>query len=165
MVEKLKNIYQKYKEIILYLLFGVITTVASLGACYITLKVGVLFDFFRGADGEPTELLDTLGSIIQWVVGVLVAFYTNKKWVFTGSENGKRKTLRQLAAFSGGRVATLFLEIGINLGMIALLDLLGYQPIFFGLLTSRVWAKGVSSVVIVVSNYFISKLLVFKKKK
>lgn len=171
MIEKIKNIYVKYKEIILYLVFGVITTAVSLACCFITLKVGVLFDFFRGADGEPTELLDIIGSITQWVSGVLVAFYTNKKWVFTDSEKGKRATLKQLITFSGARVATLFVEIVINLGTIALFDLAGYKPVALDLvfisiaLTSRLWAKAVSSVVVVVSNYFISKFFVFNKKE
>ena len=171
MIEKIKKLYQKYKEIILYLFFGVVTTIISLAACFITLEVGVLFDFFRGADGEPTELLDVIGSCVQWVSGVLVAFYTNKKWVFTGSSKGKKATLRQLVVFSGGRVATLFVEIGINLGAIALFDLAGYEPIRLNLivftlaLTSRLWAKVISSVVVVISNYFISKLLVFRKKE
>ena len=171
MIEKIKKIYEKYKEIILYLLFGVITTVVSLASCFITLKIGVLFDFLRGADGEPTELLDVIGSCVQWVTGVLVAFYTNKKWVFTGSEQGKEATLKQLITFSGARVATLFVEIVINLGTIALFDLAGYKPVELNLiiltlaLTSRLWAKIVSSIVVVVSNYFISKLIVFKKKE
>ena len=171
MIEKIKKIYEKYKEIILYLLFGVITTVVSLASCFITLKIGVLFDFLRGADGQPTELLDIIGSCVQWVSGVLVAFYTNKKWVFTGSDQGKEATLKQLITFSGARVATLFVEIVINLGTIALFDLAGYKPVELNLiiltlaLTSRLWAKIVSSIVVVVSNYFISKLIVFKKKE
>ncbi len=171
MIEKIKNLYKKHKEIILYLTFGIITTVASLAACYATLRIGVLFDFLRGADGEPTELLDVIGSVVQWVTGVLVAFYTNKKWVFTDSEKGKEATVKQLLTFSGARVATLFVEIAINLGTIALFDLAGYKPISLNLiiitiaLTSRLWAKVVSSIVVVVSNYFISKLIVFKKKE
>ena len=170
MIEKIKKIYEKYKEIILYLVFGVITTIVSLACCFITLKVGVLFEFLRDSDGEPTELLDVIGSIVQWVSGVLVAFYTNKKWVFTDSEKGKSATLKQLITFSGARVGTLFLEIVINLGTIALFDLAGYKPIALNLivfslaLTSRLWAKVVSSVVVVVSNYFISKFFVFTKK-
>ena len=170
MIEKIKKIYEKYKEIILYLLFGVITTVVSLTSCFITLKIGVLFDFLRGADGQPIELLDIIGSCVQWVSGVLVAFYTNKKWVFTGSEQGKEATLKQLITFSGARVATLFVEIVINLGTIALFDLAGYKPVELNLiiltlaLTSRLWAKIVSSIVVVVSNYFISKFFVFTKK-
>ena len=101
---------------------------------------------------------------------VLVAFFTNKFWVFTNSEKGIRATAKQLATFSGARVATLFVEIIINLGVIAIFDALGYRAPTLNLiiisltLTSRLWAKAVSSVVVVISNYFISKLWVFKKK-
>ena len=127
MIKKLKELYQKHKEIILYLVFGVITTVVSLGVCYLTLKLGVLFEPLRDEAGEPTELLDVIGSITQWVSGVLVAFFVNKRYVFTGSETGRQANLKQLAIFSGGRVATLFVEIVINLGVIAVLDALGYK--------------------------------------
>lgn len=170
MIKKIKHFYENHKELVRYLFFGVITTVVSLGICYATLKLGVLLKPLRDEIGEPTELLDVIGSITQWVSGVLVAFFTNKRWVFTDSEKGRGATLRQLAAFSGARVGTLFVEIVINLGVIAAFDALGYKApvlnlVFFSVaLTSRLWAKAVSSVVVVISNYFISKLWVFKKK-
>lgn len=164
-MSKIKILYEKYKEIILYLFFGVVTTVASLAVCYLTLKVGVIF--WHNEKGEPTRLLDVLGSVLQWVSGVLVAFYTNKKWVFTKAQKGKTSTARQLAAFSGARVSTLLLEIVINLAVIAIFDSLGYVAptislVFFSFaLTSRIWAKLISSVLVVVSNYFLSKFFVF----
>ncbi len=165
---KLKQIYERHKEIILYLFFGVVTTLVSLAACWLTLKVGVRF--LHDESGEPTELLDIIGSTVQWVTGVLVAFFTNKKWVFTDAEKGKSAGTKQFFTFCGSRVVTYFIEVIINLGVIALFDALGYRSITLNLLvitialTSRFWAKVVSSVVVVVSNYFISKLLVFKKK-
>lgn len=169
MIEKIKVLYQKHKEIVLYLFFGVITTVVSLGVCFLTLKIGVIF--MHDENGEPTELLDIIGSTTQWISGVLVSFFTNKLWVFTSAERGTKATLKQLAVFSSSRVATYFIEVAINLGVIALFDALGYTAplinliIFSFVLTSRVWAKVISSIVVVISNYFISKLLVFKKKK
>ncbi len=168
MKDKLKNFYLKHKEIILYLIFGVITTVVSLLACYLTLKIGVIF--LHDENGEPTELLDILGSTTQWIVGVLVAFFTNKLWVFKNAEHGRRATVHQLLVFSGSRVGTYVLEVVINLGVIAAFDALGYKPfelnliIFTIAITSRVWAKVVSSVLVVITNYIISKLLVFKNK-
>ena len=147
-----------------------VTTIVSLAACYATLKVGVLFEALRDSRGEPTEMLDIIGSTTQWIVGVLVAFFTNKRWVFTNSEKGKGATLRQLITFSGARVGTYFIEVIINLGVIALFDLAGYVAPTLDLiiisiaLTSRLWAKVISSIVVVVSNYFISKLIVFRKK-
>lgn len=167
-MEKIKNLYKKYKQLILYLFFGVITTVVSVAACFITLKIGV--KFMHDEAGEPTALLDVLGSTTQWIVGVLVAFITNRLWVFTDAERGVKAGFKQLAVFSGSRVVTYFIEVFINLGVIALFESLGYTAptlnlIFFSLaLTSRIWAKVISSIVVVISNYFISKLLVFKKK-
>ncbi len=169
-MKKLKELYVKYKEIILYLFFGVVTTVVSLAACWVTLKVGVMFDGLRDEAGEPTELLDVIGSTVQWVTGVLVAFFTNKKWVFTDAEKGKSAGARQFFSFCGARVGTYFIEVVINLGVIALFEALNYRAptlnliVFSLVLSARLWAKVVSSIVVVISNYFISKLLVFKKK-
>ena len=169
MKNKILNLYNKHKEIILYLFFGFITTVVSLLACFLTLKLGVAF--LHDEKGEPTKLLDIIGSTVQWVVGVLVAFFTSKLWVFKDAEHGKKATIHQLLIFSGSRVGTYFIEVVINLAIIALLDSMGYTDIVLNLivltlpLTSRVWAKFISSVVVVISNYFISKIFVFKNKK
>ena len=168
-MEKIKSLYAKYEEIIKYLIFGVITTAASLVACALTLKFGVLI--WHDEAGEPTEFLDILGSTTQWIVGVLVAFFTNKKWVFKNDEKGIRGTGVQLVKFAGARVLTYFLEVVINLGAIWAFDACGYKAPTLTLLSislvlsSRVWAKVISSILVVISNYFISKLLVFKKSK
>ena len=73
---KLKGIVIRKKQLILYLLFGVITTVCSLLAWYVTMHVGVFV--FHDENGDPTAFLDVLGSTSQWIVGVVVAFITNK---------------------------------------------------------------------------------------
>ena len=162
------KLYEKYKEIILYLTFGVVTTVVSLGVCFVTLKVGVIY--IHDAEGNPTELLDVIGSTTQWVSGVLVAFFTNRIFVFRDAERGFRAGCKQLAVFSGSRVGTYFLEVFLNLGLIALFGALGYKAVTLNLLglslpiTDRFLAKCVGAVLVVITNYFISKLLVFKKK-
>lgn len=162
-MSKTRAFYNRHKQMILYLAFGLVTTVASLVACYLTLTIGV--KFIHDENGEPTELLDILGSTTQWIVGVLVAFFTNKKWVFTEAAHGKKTTLIQLAEFSGGRVATYVAEVLINLGAIAALEALHYQEfVFLGVpFTVRTWAKILSLIFVGVSNYFISKLFVFRK--
>ena len=164
-MEKIKAFYRKHKQIILYLLFGALTTVVSLTTCYITLKIGVIF--MHDENGEPTRLLDVLGSTFQWISGVTVAFITNKKWVFTEAEKGISSGARQFAKFASGRIVTYFVEVGVNLGAIALFEAVGYRAFtVLGIaVTSRLWAKLISSVIIVITNYFISKLIVFKNKK
>lgn len=168
-MNKLKELYLKNKQIILYLFFGIVTTVVSLVACFLTLKIGV--KFIHDGNGQPNELLDIIGSTTQWVSGVIVAFFTNKWWVFTDAEKGRRAGFKQFGVFASSRVGTYFLEVVINLVIIKLFELCGYVAVTltlfkFGIeLTSRFWAKIVSSILVVISNYYISKLLVFKKKK
>ena len=168
-MEKIKKIYQKHRLVIRYLLFGFITTVLSLLACYITVKSAALI--WHDDNGDPTAIADTLGSVTQWIVGVLVAFFTNKLWVFTNAEHGVKATFKQLLIFSNARIATFFIEWVINLGIIALLDrVFHYNAPVLNLiimdfeLSARIWAKVISSVIVVITNYYISKLVVFKKK-
>ena len=169
MIKKIKAIYKKHELIIRYLFFGFITTVLSLLACYVTVKSAALI--WHDESGDPNAIADSLGSIMQWIVGVLVAFFTNKLWVFKNAEKGARATFKQLFIFSSSRVGTFFIEWLINLGIIALLDdLLSYKAPIIPLgfmdfeLSSRIWAKVVSSIIVVITNYYISKLIVFKKK-
>lgn len=163
MIDKIKNLYLKHKEVILYFVFGIITTVASFVAWWLTIKIGVIF--WHDENGDPTMWLDALGSTTQWISGVLVAFFTNRKWVFVNAERGFRVGVRQLIVFSGSRVLTYFIELGMNLAMIELFQWAGYQSFkLIGFeITERLWAKAITAVIVVVANYFISKLLVFRK--
>ncbi|MBQ8849649.1 MAG: GtrA family protein [Clostridia bacterium] len=164
MIGRLKSFYEKHKEIISYLFFGVVTTVVSLGAWYLTMKVGVLF--LNDGNGEPTTLLDAIGSTVQWVVGVAVAFITNKKFVFTDAEKGLGVTLRQLLTFTGSRVLTYFMEMGMNIGTIWAFQALGYRAfeVLGFCVDERIWAKAITAVAVTIANYVISKLFVFRKK-
>ena len=104
----MKELLKKYKEIILYLIFGVVTTVVSLLVCAATLKIGL--PFLNDGQGNPSAFLDMLGSTTQWISGVIVAFFTNKFWVFGDRETKNGTLIKQLAIFSGSRVATFFLK-------------------------------------------------------
>jgi putative flippase GtrA len=109
----------------------------------------------------------TAAQIIQWIASVLVAFYTNKKWVFTDAKKDA-STAKQLFVFAGGRVLTFFLDYGVTFfGAIALSSLL---PMFnsFALLgrefnLNEIAAKFIAAVLVIIGNYFFSKILVFKK--
>lgn len=168
MKQKIKGLFLRKKQLILYLLFGTVTSVCSLLACYLTLKLGVLL--WHDENGDPTAGLDLLGSTAQWIVGVVVAFLTNKRWVFTEAEHGGAATARQFGVFAGARVATYVLEAVLNLLLIACFARLPWllrTVSLLGLtvtLSERVWAKALSAVLVVVTNYFISKLVVFRQK-
>ena len=90
---------------------------------------------------------------------------------FTDAEKGVRAGAKQFGVFASSRIGTYFLEVFINLAIIKLFEVFGYVAITLTILkfslelTSRFWAKLFSSVLVVISNYYISKLLVFRKKR
>ena len=168
---RIKSLIARHRQLIRYIFFGAITTVGSLLCCYLTLKLGVLIPALRDSKGEPTELLDIIGSTTQWVSGVLIAFFTNKKWVFTDAPKGRAAGIKQFFTFSAARVGTYVLEVVMNLFAIWLFEVCGYQTLLIDLgftvvkITSRIWSKAITSIGVVVTNYFLSKLLVFRKEK
>ena len=154
-----KQLFEKYREIILYLFFGVLTTLVGMGSYFLFLKLGTALRFTAG-DGEPTYLLRLVAQIGQWVLAVLFAFYTNRKWVFDAEKKTDKNTVRQLAEFSGSRVMTLLLDTAVTLGTVWLLERAGYvtQWIF----TPDLIAKLLAAILVVIANYVLSKLWVFR---
>lgn len=160
----MKKIFEKYREIITYIFFGIITTAVSMGVYFAIL----LFAEHIGkiSPNESTfNVVRLIAQIIQWVAGVLVAFFTNKKWVFNASGTTKRETMCELLSFSLGRVGTLGLDTALTFGTVWMLNALNYVPFKFILtFTADLWSKIVASVVVIITNYVISKFFVFKKK-
>lgn len=161
----MKEFFKKYREIITYLVFGVVTTAVSMGVYFAVLAI-----FEYGFGMSPSEgkfnAVRLLAQILQWIAGVIVAFFTNKKWVFEATDGGAKKTVTELLAFSVGRLGTLGLDTALTFGTVWLLNAVGYQPFKLVLtFTADLWSKIVSAVVVVVANYVISKYFVFKKSK
>ena len=160
----MKELIKKYREIIVYLIFGVITTAVSMGVYFAIL---LLAEHVGGISPSSSEFngIRLIAQILQWVAGVLVAFFTNKKWVFNASDTTSKETARELGIFALGRVGTFGLDTVLTFGTVFVLDNMGYVPFKFILtFTSDLWSKIVASVVVIISNYVISKFLVFKKK-
>ena len=170
-MEKIKELCKKHREILLYLVFGVLTTFVGWGVYF-----GVLW-VWKGVFSLPVEdttssmylLGYTIAQIVQWVAAVLFAFFTNKKWVFTDADKNV-STVKQLMVFAGGRVVTFFIDLfGTILIAIAAAKLI--PALTSVTLLGREWnlaeigAKIFVAVIVLVSNYVISKLLVFKKSK
>jgi putative flippase GtrA len=168
---KIKELYAKYAEVIKYLVFGVLTTLVGWAVYFSVLLVG------KGVLGLPAEdtssakylLAYTVAQVVQWVAAVLFAFFTNRRWVFTDADRDK-PIYKQLPVFAGGRLLTFFLDYLITyFGALVLSKLL---PVLSSqILLGREWnineiaAKLAAAVVVIIVNYFISKLLVFTKKK
>lgn len=140
-MKQVLNLYQKYKEIINYLIFGVLTTAVSLIVYY-----GCVFTFL---DPDSAVQLQA-ANVISWVAAVTFAYFTNRKYVFE-SKNSSR--LREAAAFYGSRVTTLLLDMAC---MFLMVTLLGWNDKI---------AKIIVQVFVVAGNYILSKFFVFRGRE
>lgn len=160
----MKEIFKKYRELIVYVIVGLMTTVVSYG-----IRLGIIYIFapILGIDLESEgAVLRTVAVSVGWVAGVIFAFFTNKSWVFRDKVSGTRAVLIQFGEFTLSRVFTYFVELGLGVGVPALLISLGYKPFTFIIeIDADLIASGVSIVLVTVLNYILSKLLVFRKKK
>ena len=165
----MKNLFNKYREIIMYLVFGVLTTVVGFGT-YFLIMAGA--EHLLGIPMEDETSLSYLtvyviAQIIQWVAAVLFAFFTNRKWVFTEADRSEETFWRQLVLFAGSRVASFLLDLGVTYGCTLLLALwIVTPPVIVGIeLTPGIIAKLVAAVLVIIANYVLSKLVVFRKAK
>ena len=143
MIKKIKELYIKYKEIINYLIFGVLTTLVNLITKYI-----LLFTILNPTNGFQLQI----AIIISWIAGVLFAYFTNRKFVFESKNPNK---LKEFISFVVARIATLLLEMFIMWFFVTLLKL--NSDLYVVIFTL------VAQVAVVIGNYIFSKLFVFKK--
>lgn len=126
------------REIIAYIFFGGLTTLVSIGAF-------ALFDLVLGVD-------PLIANVISWVLAVFFAYVTNRRWVFDSQAKGARSVSAEMASFFGGRLLTLGIE---ELIILVFITWLGMNDMVI---------KVIAQIVVMVSNYLISKLIVFRGK-
>ena len=152
-MSKIKSLYEKYKEIILYLIFGGLTTLVSFVSFW-------LCDLIFGVK------LVTLSEIISWVLSVAFAYVVNKLFVFESKSWALSVVKKEVPPFVFARVFSLLVELG---GILLLVHPLNFKDISFEIfsfvITGQVLAKLILSVIVVIMNYFFSKFIIFKKKK
>lgn len=136
-MEKIKELYLKYKSYINYVIFGVGTTIVSLVTFFIFNK---LLNF--------NELI---ANVFSWIFAVLFAYITNKKYVFESSATTKEEIIKEAVAFYGARLITLGIE---ELVLLIGSTILNFDPMI---------VKLAAQVIVVIANYVFSKLFVFKK--
>lgn len=151
-MKKLTELFLKYKELITYVFFGALTTLVNFLA----------FSLFRALFGEELYLLN---NALAWLVSVIFAYITNKLFVFGSRSFEAKLILKEISEFFGARVFSFALEEG---GMWLLIDLLGfgkYSLDIFGFeISGQLTVKLILAVIVVVFNYFASKLVIFRKK-
>ncbi len=144
-MKKIIELYKKYEEIINYLIIGILTTVVNLAV-----KYALLFTVLNASDATQLQI----AVVISWVVACIFAYITNRKIVF---KSKSKKILNEFTAFVSARLFTLFLEMLIMFIFVTLLKL-----------DSDLWVvvwSLVAQIVVIVVNYVLSKLVIFKKEK
>lgn len=132
----IQNRKEEFKELVLYTVFGNMTFVISIGSY-------AIFNVFFGIN-------ELIANALAWIFAVLFSYVTNKKWVFKVATPTKTAFFVQMFAFFSGRFITLVMEETI---IFVFITLLAYPSM---------WVKLAAQVVVVVLNYVISKLFVFK---
>lgn len=123
------------KQIVLYLVFGGLTTLVNLVSFYLLTVLSVSTAF---------------ATVIAWILAVLFAFFTNKIYVFESNDKG---ILKEITAFFGCRAFSGVFDLAV---MILFVDFLKFPSMYIKIL---------SNIAVIIMNYFFSKLLVFNKKK
>ena len=163
-VKNVKN-KEKLREITVYLIFGVLTTVVGMGTYFGILWLGE--NVLQVApDTAAFNIVRVIAQILHWVFAVLFAFFTNKKWVFTNAESDV-STTAQLLKFAASRLATLGLDTAVTFGTVWTLQAMSYQTVrIIGIpINADIISKITASIVVIITNYILSKLFVFKDKK
>lgn len=151
--EKIVGICQKVlsREVFMYLVFGVLTTVVSWASYALFIKI------LGGISNSDVRI--SVANVLSWIAAVLFAFITNKLWVFDSKSWKPNVVIKELGMFVVARLATGCIEwFGVPL-----LVKIGVDQELFG--TEGMVAKIIASVLVVILNYFFSKLLIFKKKE
>ena len=135
----LRKMYEKYKDVIPYLFFGVCTTLVNMVAYWVA--------------AHPLGMKVMVSTVFAWIFAVLFAYFTNRKWVFYSDAKGRREILKEMAAFFTCRLATGLADW---LCMFIFVDLLKWNDMII---------KFCANVLVVILNYIASKLLIFKKRR
>jgi len=133
------GMYRKYQEAIDYLLWGGVAFVLSM----------VLFYIFA----NMMMIEEQIANVITWIICVIFTYLTNRTFVFKSKTTGMKAITKEFTEFTTARLATLVLE---NIVLFICIDLLLWHNMI---------AKLIGQFLVIVSNYILSKVWIFKKKE
>ena len=138
-MEKIKELYNKYKEILMYLIFGVLTTVVNIVSYFLLARI---------------LHIDTVAStVIALILSILFEYITNKIFVFESKTNTAKELLKEIISFFGCRAFTGILDVAFMYITVEVFNL------------NDMIMKIISNIVVIIVNYIFSKLIIFKKDK
>ncbi|MCD7872704.1 MAG: GtrA family protein [Clostridiales bacterium] len=152
-MNKIKELFAKYKEIITYVVFGALTTLVN-------------FVVFWGANKIFGDKYYLINNALAWIISVIFAYVTNKLWVFGSKSWAIKIVAKEALEFVAARLFSFVVEEG---GLLLFVDVLGFSKYSFTVLgfkiTGQLVAKVILAVIVVILNYFFSKFVIFRKEK
>ena len=142
-MNKIFELYKKYQEIINYLIVGVLTTVVSI----------VTYFLFSLVLDIENNILFILANVLSWICAIIFAYITNKKFVFNTTTSNKKEEVKVFSMFVSSRITTLLIELAFMFITVKVI-----------LINDKI-AKVVAQFIVIVLNYILSKLFVFKKNR
>lgn len=133
----LKNLYNKYKDVIPYLFFGVCTTLINVIAYWLM--------------AHPFNIGTMLSTLVAWFIAVVFAYVTNRKWVFCSKANSRKEKLEEFGSFFACRIGTGIIDWII---MFLFVDIIGFNDVII---------KFFANVIVIVLNYIASKFIIFNR--
>ena len=141
----------KFREPILYLIFGALTTLVNWAVFFLVTGIFGLSSMERGS--AAFVVLSNAGQMLAWILSVVFAYVTNKKFVFESKKEDKAGTWKEFGLFVSARVASLLI---FDLALFNICLLLGMNVNADKLLMN---------VLVVIFNYVASKFVIFKRKE
>lgn len=136
-MNRIIELLKKYKMQIRYLFVGGMTTVVDFAVSFILYGI----------------INHHIANVIAWLCAVLFAFVTNKIWVFESKSRSASAVLKEAAGFAGGRVFSLLVQEGLFVLFVDVMNL------------NKMVIKVCVSVIVVILNYILGKLVFLKKDK
>ncbi len=135
--KSLNNDFHQLQKYIKYLFFGFLTTI--LNAVIFSLCVWL-------------NIYYLLSNSLAFIIAVIFAYLTNKRWVFFES-NSNKISFHEFFRFAASRISTFILE---SIILFLFITLMGFNQ--YGV-------KLVATLIVVITNYFLSEFIVFKKQE
>lgn len=137
-MEKIKKLLIRYQDILLYGIFGVLTTAVNIVSYW-------LF-------AHPLGMDTMVSTVLAWILSVCFAYLTNRKWVFHSTASTAKEYIKEIISFFSCRIATGVLDW---VCMFVFVTLLAFNDMLI---------KVLSNILVIILNYVASKLIIFKQK-
>lgn len=134
-----RELFEKYKDLIPYAVFGVLTTLVNIASYW-------LF-------AHPLGLPVMLSTVLSWLLSVIFAYLTNRKWVFHSEADNAPAVLKEIISFFACRIGTEFVDLA---AMFIFADLLHMYDMA---------VKIIANIVVIILNYAASKFVIFRHRE